>query len=331
MAVRPARMSPPAGPAGRQRGVALITALLIVALATALAVEISFRQQLHIKRSGAMFELEQARLFGQAVETWAGVILREDREDSEIDYLGEDWARNVGLLPIDEGALSATLEDMQGRFNVNNLVTEGKINAVELERFQRLLTTLELSPEIADAVIDWIDPDTEISGPGGAEDEYYSRQDPPYRTPNRPMRSAQELRLLRKVDEETFRKLQPFVTALPEATPININTAKPEVLMSISPRITPAETERILEIQKEDGYESVGAFINEFEAQEVKEEGAIPPTSLAVASNYFALTAVIKYADARADLTTILRRNEQTGADVIYRSYARDLTTLRVE
>lgn len=314
----------------RQHGVALITALLIVALATALAVEISFRQQLHIKRSGAMFELEQARLYGQAVENWAGVILRKDQQDSEIDTLGEDWARNVGLLPIDEGALTATLEDLQGRFNVNNLVTGTQINAVELERFQRLLTILELPPSIADAVIDWIDPDTEVSGPGGAEDEYYSHQDPPYRAANRPMRSPQELRLIRDVSEETFRKLQPFVTALPEATPININTAKPEVLMSLSPRITSAETEQIQETQKKDGYDTVSAFLEEFEAQK-SEEGAISPTSLAVASNYFALSAVIRYAGARADLTSILRRNEQTGADVVYRSYGRDLTTLRVE
>jgi general secretion pathway protein K len=323
-------MKPCARITGRQEGVALITAMLIVALATTLAIEVSFRQQLHIQRSGAMFELEQARLFGQAVETWAGVILREDREDGAIDHLGEDWSRQVAYLPIDEGALNASLEDLQGRFNINNLVNGAEINAVALERFQRLLTLLELPPTIADAAIDWIDPDTGVSGPGGAEDEYYSRQDLPYRTPNRPMQSVQELRLLREVDEATFRRLQPFVTALPELTPININTAKPEVLASLSPRVTPADTERIQEIQQDGGYESVEVFLQEFEAQEA-EEGAIPPTSLSVASNYFALQSVVQYAGAQANLTTILRRNEQTGAEVVYRSYARGLTTLRVD
>jgi general secretion pathway protein K len=314
----------------RERGVALITAMLIVALATTLAIEVSFRQQLHIQRSGAMFELEQARLYGQAVETWAGIILREDREDGAIDHLGEDWSRQIAYLPIEEGALNASLEDLQGRFNINNLVNGAEINAVALERFQRLLTLLELPPTIADAAIDWIDADTGLSGPGGAEDEYYSRLDPPYRTPNRPMRSIQELRLLRGMDEQAFRRLQPFVTALPDLTPININTAKPEVLASLSPRIKPEDTEGIQEIQKEDGYESVEVFLEQFEAQDA-EEGAIPPTSLSVASNYFGLRSVIQYAGARADVTSILRRNEQTGAEVVYRSYARDLTTLRVD
>jgi general secretion pathway protein K len=124
----------------RQRGVALITAIVLVAIATIIAVHLGTRASLDLRRTAGLLALEQGWHVALGAEAWAAEVLREDREDSQTDHLAEPWAQPLPPLPVDGGEVRGALEDMQGRFNVNNLLTgSGEVNEVSLARFERLL------------------------------------------------------------------------------------------------------------------------------------------------------------------------------------------------
>src|SRR5215469_18951893 len=127
--------------------------------------------------------------------------------------------------------LTAQLEDLQGRFNLNNLVRQdGTPDPVEVAAFQQLLAMLGLEPKWAGYMVDWIDRDIVPSIPDGAEDSVYMGQTPPYRTPNRYITSASELLALPGFGRDRYVTLSPYVTALPYGVNLNICTAKPVVL-----------------------------------------------------------------------------------------------------
>jgi len=225
----------PSPPSGRQRGVALITAVLMVALATMLAVDVGFRGFLDQRRAGTLFALDQAYEVALGAEAWAADFLRKDLQDSQTDHLGEVWARPLPPLPIDGGSVEGRLEDLQGRFNLNNLVnTDGTTNPEAVKQFERILAMLEIEPAWAVAIADWIDQDTQPGFPDGAEDTVYTGLDPPHLTANMPVTRASELLVLPQFGAERFRKLKPFVTALPVGTRVNVCTASGIVLDSFS-------------------------------------------------------------------------------------------------
>jgi general secretion pathway protein K len=223
------------GFASRQRGVALITAVLIVALATILAVNVGFKGYLDQRRSGTLFAYDQGFQVAAGAEAWAADILQKDKTSgSKTDDLTEEWATPIPPIPVDGGEVAGQLEDMQGRFNLNSLVKSDngvlKGDPKAIERFERLLDIVELEPKWAKIVVDWIDTDIDAEFPDGAEDNVYTTQTPAYRTPNMPITRASELLALAGFGLERYQKLEPFVTALPVGTPINLCTASPEVL-----------------------------------------------------------------------------------------------------
>jgi general secretion pathway protein K len=219
----------------RQRGVALIMAVLIVALATMLAASVSFKGYLDQRRSANTFALDQGFEVALGGEAWAADSLRRDKQQSsKTDDFTEEWATPIPPIPIEGGQFEGQLEDMQGRFNLNSLVTlEGgqfKFDQAAIDRFERLLELLELETKWARIIADWIDTDIQPNFPDGAEDPTYTGLSPPYRTANMPMTRASELLAITGFGLERYRKLEPFVTALPIGTSINLCTASPELL-----------------------------------------------------------------------------------------------------
>ena len=228
-------MSTPATIRGRQRGVALITAVLIVALATILAVNVSFRGMLDQRRSATLFALDQGYLIALGAEGWAADILRRDLQDSKTDHLGESWAQPLPPLPIDGGTVEGRLEDLQGRFNLNNLVhTDGTTNPDAVKQLERLLAVLEIEPAWAAAMADWIDEDTQPGFPDGAEDSVYTGQNPAHLAANMPVTRASEIMVLPGFGAERYARLRPYVTALPVGVPLNVCTAAGIVLDALS-------------------------------------------------------------------------------------------------
>jgi general secretion pathway protein K len=255
---------PPVSP-HRQRGIAAITAILVVTLATMLAVDLLWELNLDVRQTQNLLVRDQAMQIALGAEFWVGEILKDDREQSDtVDHLGEDWARDIPPLPVEGGTVDGALEDMQGRFNLNNLVDRnGRRVDQQFELFVRLLEVLDLSPDIADAVADWLDADQLPDGIGGAEDDIYTLRDPPYRTANYFFQTAQELLAVDGIDADTFEILEPHITALPasaDVTRINVNTASRVVLQALDPSITPADTEQWVADRLATPYENLDDF-----------------------------------------------------------------------
>jgi len=231
---RPSFPRPNPGAGTGERGVALITVLILVAVLTAVVSRIGLSDEVWIRQTETGAALAQARQVSRAAQLWLGRLLVAD--DNDFDARTEAWARTPGQLPAAWGELSADVQDLQGRFNLNNLVPGGEeANPQAMTRFRRLLRILELNPGIASAAADWIDADSRPRGPGGAEDGFYTARQPPYFAANRPFEEAAELRLVREVDRSAWEALEPHVVALPEPTGINVNTATPEVLAAAVP------------------------------------------------------------------------------------------------
>lgn len=222
----------------QQRGVALITAVLIVALATILAVNVGFNGYMDQRRTANAFAADQSYEIALGGEAWASDSLRRDKIQSpKTDDFTEEWATPIPPIPIEDvgGEFEGQLEDLQGRFNINNLVvSEGagnsKVDPLAVKRFERLLEILELETKWANIIADWIDSDTNPQFPDGAEDQVYTSLTPAYRTANMPITRTSELLALSDFGLERYRKLEPFIAALPAGTTINVCTASPELL-----------------------------------------------------------------------------------------------------
>ncbi|HKU15301.1 MAG TPA: type II secretion system minor pseudopilin GspK [Steroidobacteraceae bacterium] len=229
----------PASLRNRQRGVALIMAVLIVALAVMLAASVSFKGYLDQRRSANAFAMDQGFEVALGGEAWAADSLRRDKQqNSRTDDFTEEWATPIPPIPIEGGEFEGQLEDMQGRFNLNSLVVlqggELVVDENAVKRFQRLLEILELEPKWATLIADWIDSDIQPAFPDGAEDPTYTSLTPPYRTANMPLTRASEVLAIDGLGLDRYRKLEPFITALPIGTPINLCTASPELLDALT-------------------------------------------------------------------------------------------------
>lgn len=302
----------------RERGVALLTAMLVVALATVAAVAMTARQQHDLRRTANLLEADQIQLYLQGMETWAGEVLLRDRRDGEADHLGESWATLLPPVTVDNGQLTGRMEDLQGRFNLNGLVQGGQTDAVALARFRRLLALLELDPDLAGAVVDWIDPDPDAGLPAGAEDNTYLARQPPYRSANRPMADASELMLVAGFDATAWRALAPFVTALPGPAVINLNTAPPLVLAALADDLAPAEVEAFVHDRQDRPYTRLADALQHplFAGRGVETAG------LGVGSHHFALIAHIRFGRLQQRHHSLLQRNDQGAVTVLARSRA---------
>jgi general secretion pathway protein K len=275
--------------AGRaqQRGVALIIALILVSLATILAVKLGFDGWLERRRTIGIIATEQAYLFGTGAEALAadalnqigqsgaaasttgssatsgqGAVVVAPGQSAQQVNLTQPWAQPTQPLPITSpdnpegepiGVLQAALQDQQGRFNLNNLAhmimqnNQPVEDPVPLAQFQRLLTLVGLEPKWAGIARDWIDADDQAGQPDGAEDSVYTMQNPPYRTGNWPMMSPAELMNLPGFGADRYRKIAPYVTALPTATAkINVCTARAFVLESLADSLSGEYSDEVL-------------------------------------------------------------------------------------
>jgi len=292
-----------------QRGVALVTALLVVSLATMAAVAMATRQHVDVRRTGNLLHGEQAYAYALAAESWALVIMDRDKEDSENDTLEEDWATALPPISVEGGFVNGVIRDLQGRFNVNNLVGEdGKPSIVDRDYFKRLLLVLELDPALTNALLDWIDPDIDASYPDGAEDDSYLLNNPPYRAANRPLSDVSELGLVKGFTAEVVAALQPHITVLPVHTAINVNTASTEILRALNENLTEVDVESLVKDRGADGYENKEAFLAH-DALAGIETGV----DIEVSSSWFTVQTDVVVGRGRARLLSVLSREDGPG------------------
>ena len=222
-----------------QRGIALLTILVMVALATILAATIAKRQTNTAENTGYLMRQDQSLLYAKSAEAFFSELLIQDSDNGgNIDHLQENWAKPMPAFPVEDGFISGRLLDESGKFNLNNLLkADGSVDDSARRWFEKLLQRVGLPAELSQAVIDWQDADDETTGAMGAESNYYQGLDPSYLASNTRFHQVEELKLVRGFEGKNYDLIAPYVTALPEATKINMNTAAPLLLASIDPKL----------------------------------------------------------------------------------------------
>ena len=300
----------------RQQGTALITAILVVALATAIATSLTWDLFLDQRRAFGRIAVDQGLMYSLGAEAWAAKILRDDAEDNQVDHPGEPWATQITPLPIEGGQIQGRIQDLNGRFNLNNLIdSAGATDPLAVEGFRRLLQALELDLRLADRLADWIDVDLEPNFPDGAEDSEYLSRQPPFRAANRPVTSVSEILLVYpEFGQASYNRLRPYVTALPRGTRVNINTALPEVLLALSEEMGYRVAEQIVMDRPEDGWASI------------EQLGDLVPQDarglLGVTSDWFRLAVRVDVGTQRFTMYSLLHRDGAGSSNTVIRSFA---------
>ncbi|HYJ41325.1 MAG TPA: type II secretion system minor pseudopilin GspK [Steroidobacteraceae bacterium] len=222
----------------RQRGVALLVAIVMFAIATTVAAAITYNKAMAARRAAASFTLEQALQAGMAAEALAAIALEDDGKNSKTSP-DNAWAEPFGPVEI-EGTgiwIQAQIEDLTSRFNLNTLVRwQGPpdnlfvANPEQVQVFRKLLETLKIDANFADLLVDWIDTDIAPQATQGGEDTLYLTQAPPYRPPNTFIYHPSEILALPGFGPERYALLAPYITALPINAKINPCTASGLVL-----------------------------------------------------------------------------------------------------
>ena len=290
-----------------QRGAAIVLAMGVAVLAAIAATAILVSQSTWSRQGELSADHAQARALTQAGVDWARAILSDDRRTSSADHEDEPWAQRLAPVPVDNGELAGFIEDQQGLFNLNNLAKDGKTDPTQLARYRRLLSILGLPAALAATLADWIDADGEPQAHGGAEDAVYLAQQPPYLAANRPLVDVSELALVRGYGDGVRARLHPFVTALPRATTVNVNTAPPEVLAAVIEGLS-LDQARALAAKRDRAYfRDMADFL-----RQLPRDHTGSPTGIATSSAYFMVTmrATIGQAEARGQ---VLLMRENTG------------------
>lgn len=299
----------------RQRGVALLTAILVVAVGTILATNLMWLSTLDQRRTAAALASDQALQYALGAEAWVGDILQQDLEDSpDSDHLGEIWATQIEPLPIEGGFIYGQVIDLQGLFNLNNLVTpQGEEDEVMLAQFERLLRILEIDPTVAGAVVDWIDPDIEPHFPYGAEDDIYARAEPQYRVANGMITSPSELMAINGFNNESYARLAPYVTALPMGTRLNVNTAPQVVLASLADEIDLNTAASLIAERGDADFASVQTSFQGLVAEEM-----LP--RIDAVSEHFLLTGQVTIGDTTLTINSVMQRHDSGRTRTLFRS-----------
>ena len=298
----------------KSRGVALITAMLITALATMLAANLAWDNALDVRRTMVLLHRDQAIQVALGAESWVIGILHQDLEDSQTDHLGEIWATELPGLPFEGGEVFGAVQDLQGRFNVNNLIDDrGGVDEDSLEQFRRLLNALGLDQRFAGIAADWLDNDLDASFPDGAEDSIYTGMIPPYRAANQTLTSVSELAALEGMDRLTFTTLQPHITALPGRTDVNVNMATPAVLQSLAENMTVADVEGLIAERESGGFTDLQNSFASLVTPDVINR-------LEESTQYFQLKVVVQIDTVRITLVSVLQRGPRGDVTPILRS-----------
>ncbi|KUJ85044.1 general secretion pathway protein GspK [Microbulbifer flavimaris] len=234
-----------------QRGVALITVLLVLVIAVAALTHTITRNRIAVTRTSALLANAQLAEFVVGAEAWARIALERDFEqDKELpvsaDTALESWSVPALSFNPDNGKIRINIKDLNSCFNVNNLASAGR-ESEQKQIFERLVRNLTGKSDLARAIQDWVDDGDTPLAPGTEDDGYLGREWA-HRTPDAPITDISELSAVTGMEPEDWRALRPYLCALPETgTAINVNFAPAELLSAIEPQARAAELESFRE------------------------------------------------------------------------------------
>jgi general secretion pathway protein K len=301
----------------KQRGVALISVLLVVAILVALSSQLLSSHNLVVSQHQNSFEHNQALQYIYGAEEMTRQLLFDDFSNSgpSVDHLQESWAKAVIPFELDEGGfLEAQVRDLNGCFNVNSL--NSATGADNIKRLKRMLQKLGANPGLADLIKDWLDIDQSVTG-FGAEDNIYLGLTPPYRAANQLMQHISELFLLDGISSADIEAISPHLCILPNMeNKVNVNTAEPIFLYSLDPDIAFDNAEQI--VDSEPSYTDVKTFVD------ANAEFQVVEPLLSVTSEYFELHAKVQVGESSISVASLFFRNPDTGVvTLLQRDFAK--------
>ena len=240
------------------RGLALIIAMLVAALAATVAISLASAQSQWSAQVAHRRDRIQAQSIALAGVQWSRQILDADERATTLDHLGEPWALPLPATPVENGFVEGRIIDAQSMLNANDLA-EGLRQLAIRQRFERLFEMQQLSRSLIPALVDWVDSD-DIPEAGGAEDAWYRTATQPTLTPNMPVLRSQELAAVRGMTPSANERLARYVTTLPRGTPLNVNTASPEVLAASISSIDPAALAAFIASRTAQPFASISDF-----------------------------------------------------------------------
>ena len=318
----------------KQRGVALISVLLAVALCTILAAEILTEQSLQVQRAQNTFQRQQAYWYAMGSEQFVKALIAKTAEDDKgVFNLEQSWAMEDMKFPVDNGLIEGKISDLSACFNLNSLYDKKLEQATRdkhKKMFVRYLTLLELTSDIseedlANNIVDWLDTDDYPVGAVGYDGDMYASLDFPYLAANSPMAAESELRLVYGFDTKLMLQLKDKFCVIPDSSTfvINVNTIteeNPELLAAMLD-VDKSKAETIVAARPEDGFEKIEDFWALKEVSGLKNVSELNRTQFTVNSNFFKLVTNAYYNDVRFDLTSVLQLDEQNNVHVIARRF----------
>lgn len=324
-----------------QKGVALITVMLIVALIAILATQMTARLQLQMQRTTNIGSNQQAYWYAMGAEAFAKSVLKQSFEDNaEVTHLGQMWAQGETSFPVDFGEITGEITDLHSCFNLNALRTDNGDNNNTAKKsparsaFEELLIALNIegvgsfeAEYMADALTDWLDENASITGSGGAEDNDYAAKEFPYLAANNYLASISELRVIEHFTVNVIDKLKDYACVLPNSNlqKINLNTIaqdQPEILVAML-GISQNDVTQALSARGEEGFTSVDEFFNlsELSKAKIAEE---TKQQFGVTSEYFKLKATASFNNSYFALNSIMKVDNKNNIRVISRIIGRE-------
>ncbi len=284
-----------------QRGAAIIVALFVTALVVIASVAMIERLRADLSRTNLIMNDTKARLYAEGSIAWAMEQLNANLKQKKPNTITDMMPLQSPVDKIENAQVYSLIYDQEGLFNLNNL-TDPETH----QGFIQFIIAIEPTMKVDDiknliiALRDWISP----SGTNNQLDDYYAKQSPAYVAPHRPMVSISELRLVKGMTSLLYAKLSPFVTALPEATKLNINSAPPQVLMSLSPGLSLEAATTIVNHRKQHPFTTTESFLQ----FDIVKNNHIDDKKINIISAYFLVKTSVKMAHQEKILYTLLHR-----------------------
>jgi len=336
----------------KQKGVALITVMLIVALCAVLASQMTARLQIQMQRSANITFNQQAYWYAMGAEAFTKrVLIAAFQKDAKVTHLGQIWAQGETTYPVDFGEISGEIADLQSCLNLNALRAPLDSNKPDNDNnsrtnkntpkkaparlaFEALLINLQLddvsqfeAESMADALTDFVDGDSSISSAGGAEDSDYASREFPYLAANYYLASVNELRVIEHFTPKVIEAIKPYVCVIPatDMHKININTInaeQPELLQALLDT-TLDTAQDILSARGEKGFANIEDFYNLPEVVKL-ENFNDKKDQFVVDSEYFTLKASANFNNSFFAMSSVMKVTNNNYIDVISRTVGRN-------
>ncbi|MBB5864732.1 type II secretion system minor pseudopilin GspK [Xanthomonas sp. 3058] len=321
----------------RQRGVALLTVLLLVAVMTLLMVAVLDDLRFGLRRSGNGEAMTQAQWYALGTETIARQRLQAlARRDPLRTTLDGGWSDQPISFPLDDGLVSVRLRDRGGCFNLNSVVfgatEQWQRSDAGARQYRALLEVLGIAPQqsqaLTDALVDWIDSDSQ-PGAQGAEDDRYVQSAVPSRTGAALLAGVSELRAIVGYTPQVIAQLRPYVCALPEGrlSPININTLRLEdapVLVALSDgALELPAARRVIAARPAGGWRDAKTFLSQPALMQAGLSDAVFE-QLQLRTSYFSLLSQVDHAGAQVVLDALLQQEPAGRVRLVARQWSSD-------